>query len=162
MVIETIKGIKEDYHRISTLFTFGDEYRNKLEYWYRKELLSEINEGIVPRMEPINILSGHLVNNYKFDLIYSRFVLDKILEEESRKGLLAVIITIKKLLNSNSGIVINVVPTCTENGKQLEDINKLFLSSGFTLSEKPTKEANLGGNELPGTNPKGYIYKITN
>jgi hypothetical protein len=60
------------------------EYIEKLQSWFKK-LPSELQSGVVPMFYKQDVSKIELRHINHFDLVYSRYVLDKILDDDKKK-----------------------------------------------------------------------------
>jgi SAM-dependent methyltransferase len=154
--------IREFPNRFSTevmpLVSKGEsrEYIERLQAWYETSVPSEIKKGIVPKFFKEDISESISQPLDYFDLVYSRYVLDKVMDE-SEDGLKRAIQNIVRAVKLKTGRIIFVVPTEKDkNGVRIyydfeqhfpKDLSLLVVKDGICL----------GDEEWPETNPKGYI-----
>lgn len=160
MAVTIRRLVTEIVPRTLQLKSLPEGYPQQLQAWYESKIPSEIKSIILPSFREESISDTMLEPPDHFDLVYCRYVLDKVIDNEGKNGLRSAIRNLKSAVSPEMGRIVVVLPTKRKDGTSLEDLQSHFIE-GFNLMlvEPPVGESCLGGTEALGTEPKGYIFK---
>jgi len=141
---------------------YSREYASQLRDWYDTGVPEFIKSCSVPVFLKMDITEKDLLNHLQFnhhDLVYSSYVLDKILDKDEQ-GVFIAIKNMTILVKPESGRFVFVVPTKKEkDGASIQYDFEQYISGELTIVKIERDEYLLGRGrpEWHGTNPIGYI-----
>ena len=139
---------------------YSSEYATQLRDWYDTAVPDVIKSCTIPQFQKMDITEEELLNDFQpnyYDLVYSSFVLDKILDEDEQR----VFVAIKNMMSfvkRGSGRIVFVVPTKKEiDGTSIQYDFEQYVSGELSIVKIEKDEQRLGRPEWHGTEPIGYI-----
>jgi len=141
---------------------YSSEYVNKLRDWYDTSIPDVIKSCTVPVFLKMDITEKDLLNHVQpnyYDLVYSSYVLDKILDKDEH-GVFITIKNMMSLVKPESGRLVFVVPTKKEiDGIPIQYDFEQYILRELAFVKIERDEYRLGRPEWHGTEPIGYILK---
>lgn len=135
------------------------ENKQQFQLWYENQMPIHVRQGAQLRFYAADISNRDSFDETDdhFDLIYSRYVLDKIWKNSGEEKVLAALQTMRCLVKPLDGRIVIVLPS-QETGSEVEfdQFERYLAKTGLTVQDKE-EESSLGYLEWPETRPKGYI-----
>jgi chemotaxis methyl-accepting protein methylase len=161
--VSSVHRLAELVALIFQLTNFPPQYAEELRSWYENGVPSEIRERIVPGFIPGDI--SRTIRQFlgQFDLVYLRYVLHLIMDED-KNTIPSAIHNIASVVRPEVGRVVIIEPTEKEKdgNHHSYDFEPYFRTVGLEVIKRETDETRLGGLDDPNTKLKGYIlYKPT-
>lgn len=159
ILLNSISKLSQNYFNNEVIPNVEGSYEDKcvseLKRWYADEIPGELKRESKFWFGKKDIAIESLSWSNYFDLVYSRYVLDKIFDEYEEK-LGFSLKNMSKAIKPETGRIVFVAPTQKNNTSY--DYERYFPEELTVLSTE-TDICRLGGEEWPNTKPIGYICK---